>query len=121
MSDNPPRPPRRRLTTVREVCQEYIDRVLSTKTGLGWDTVRIRIAQFIVAKGDIGLDDLICDDLEKWIEERPDVESDWTKRGLAQTIKRPFSWAWNKGLIGCHPLKGVSYSQGERRKPNIAA
>ena len=60
---------------------------------------------------------LICDDLEKWIEDRPKCESPWTKKNLAQTIKRPFSWAWKKGLAVSNPLYGVSYSKGERGKP----
>ena len=52
-----PRPPRRRLTTVREVCQEYIARVLSTKTGQQWVTQRLRITEFIGVHGDLSLDD----------------------------------------------------------------
>jgi integrase len=75
------------------------------------------IGLFIAAKGDISMDDLIADDLEKFIEDHPAWKSGWTRLGAARTIKRPFSWAWNKGLIDRHPLKCVTYEQGERMKP----
>jgi site-specific recombinase XerD len=117
MSAKPPRPRRRRLETVREVCEEYLARALAGKTGAGWKTRRAEITRFIADRGDIAVDDLIADDLEKWIEDRPALASGHSKKRVAQTIKCCFSWCWKKGLIGSHPLKGVAYQPGERWKP----
>jgi integrase len=108
------RPPRRRLTTVADVCREYLERAPAGKT---WKTRRAEITQFIDARGDIGIEDLIADDLESFIEAHPAWKSNWTKKRVAQTIKCAFSFCWNKGLIGTHPLKGVSYQRGDRRRP----
>jgi integrase len=112
-----PRQPRRRLTTVREVCQEYLDRALAGKIGPGWTTIRVEVTGFMNAKGDIAIDDLICDDLEKYMEDNPRWRSGYTKKRVAGAIKRAFSFAWNKGLVGAHPLKGVSYAPGKRGEP----
>ena len=104
---------RNRLNSVREVCEAYLDRGIAGKDGGGWHSARVAVRQFMAAKGDITLDDLICDDLEQWIKSHSDWKSNWTKKRVAQSVKRAFSWAWNKGLIGSHPLKGVSYSAGD--------
>ena len=117
MSDNPLRPPRRRLNTAREVCQEYLDRVIAGKSGVGWMNARAEIVKFIAAKGDVLVEDLLCDDLEQFIEDRPTLKSNSTKKRVAQSIKRAFSWAANKNLIGSHPFKGVAYGRGDRGKP----
>ena len=118
MTAEAPRPRRPRLNTVREVCQEYIDRTVSAKGGkLGWETIKTRLVNFMADKGDITLDDLIADDLEKWIEEHPAWKSSWTKKNAAGAIKTAFEWALKKGLIGGHPFRGVSYSQGDRIEP----
>ena len=54
--------------------------------------------------------------LESWIEDRPRIASNWTKRCVAQIIRQPFAWCHNKGLIGSNPFKSVSYPKGERGK-----
>src|SRR5947207_1937430 len=92
-------PSPRRFTAVGQVCQEYLDRNQDTQKGRAWPAHRAEIAQFIAAKGDISVDDLIGDDLEKWIEDHKPWKSDWTRLRVARSIKRPFSWAWKKGLI----------------------
>jgi integrase len=62
------------------------------------------------------IEDLIPDDLEGWIESNAQFRSDWTRRRIAATIKRPFNWAIRKGLLGTNPFAGVSYSPGQRGK-----
>lgn len=113
MGENGKVPRRPRLSTVREVCQAYLDRVVADKPGNGWHNTRTAVRLFMDAKGDILLDDLICDDLESWIEQHADWKSPWTKKRIAQAVKRAFNWCWCKGLTNCHPLKGVSYPSGQ--------
>jgi integrase len=108
---------RRRLGTVADVIDEFLSRTKENQKGRIWDTHRTVLADFKAAKGLVAVDDLICDDLEKFIEDHPAWKSAWTKKRVAQTVKRAFSWCWLKGLIDRHPFKGVSYQQGERGKP----
>ena len=70
--------PRRRLTTVAEVCKEYLDRVQHMTRAM--KDRRTNILAFSAAKGHIAIDDLIADDLEKWIEDHPSWKSAWTRR-----------------------------------------
>jgi integrase len=113
MSDEPIRPRRQRLNTVREVCQAYLERGVGDKHGPGWDTVRVIVNGFMEVAGDLALDDLICDDLESWIEKHDGWKSNWTKKRVAVQVKRAFNWAEKKGLIIGNPLKGVSYPAGD--------
>jgi integrase len=118
MNESETRPPRRaRLTTVSEVCQEYLNRVVAGKIGKGWDGHRLQINQFMSGHGHIDIDDLIPDDLEGWIESHETWKSDWTKLRVASTIKRPFAWAFRKGLIDRHPFGDVNYPPGPRGRP----
>jgi integrase len=116
MSEAAPRPPRRRLATVAEVCKEYLNRAVGAKTGGGWKSVRAEIGKFVAAKGDIAIEDLLTDDLEQFIEDRPLLKSGWTKKRVAQIIKRAFSFCQKKGLIDRHPFASVSYQIGGRRE-----
>jgi integrase/recombinase XerD len=108
---------RRRLNTVREVCQEFLDRVLSVNTGSSYKTRRKEIVEFMDAHGELSVQDAISDDLEKYIEERDAWKSNYTKKRVAATIARPFSWAFRKGLIDRHPFIAVTYPRGERGRP----
>jgi hypothetical protein len=108
---------RRRLGTVREVIEEFLSRGYNGSKGQALKDYRFILRAFIDLKGDVKIDDLIADDLEKFIEDHKAWESDWTKMRVASTVKRAFSWAWRKGLIDRHPFIGVNYRPGERGKP----
>ncbi len=110
-------PGRRRLKSVADVINEFLSRTKEMQKGRIWDTHQVVLAEFVAAKGLVAVDDLIGDDLEKFIEDHAGWKSSWTKKRVAQTVKRAFSWCWLRGLIDRHPFKGVNYQQGERGKP----
>jgi site-specific recombinase XerD len=116
MSANTP-PHRQRLATVREVCEEYLARDDTALHGASRANLVATVKEFMAAKGNIAVTDLIGDDLEKWIEEHPAWKSPWTRMRVAGNVKRAFSWAWRKGLIASPPFMGVSYPAGEAREP----
>jgi integrase len=112
-----PSPGRRRLNTVREVCEEYLLRGQAGRSEPARQNARGNVAEFLTAHGDKLVADLIPDDLESWIEGHDAWVSDWTKMRVANVIKRVFAWAWQRGLIDAHPFKGVAFRPGERGKP----
>jgi len=89
--------PKSPLSTVREVCLEYLDRSAEPVNTFA----RRLILKFIAAKGEIKVQDLKQDDLRDWIEGR--WKANWAKRLIANHIKRAFRWAQYQGLIGFHP------------------
>src|ERR1051325_1919125 len=116
MSALPPRRPR--LNTVREVCLDYLNRDAAVSIENEFSRERRRIIlMFIAACGDITMDDLIADDLEKFVENNQGWRSSHTRLNGARIVKRALNWAWNKGLIDNNPLRGVTYPRGERFKP----
>lgn len=108
---------RERLNTVREVVRAYLVRTESNQGVKTFHDRRVLLLAFVASYGDMPITDLIPDDLEGWIEAHPDWKSDWTIMRVAQTVKRPFAWAWRKGLIERLPFASVSYPPGPRGKP----
>jgi integrase len=102
---NPPSPPDpRQMTTVGQVCEEYLDRELASQRRQHWAEFRGVVAKFIAEKGCVALTDLMASDIEKWIDDRQEWKSTWTRKRILQTLKRCFSWALKKCLISRLPF-----------------
>src|ERR1043165_9372376 len=64
--------------TVEEVCREYLRRVNLKRNGVGWVNERKVIIEFMDKFGQVLIEDLIPDDLEKWVSE--DHAESWRSR-----------------------------------------
>jgi integrase len=55
--------------------------------------------------------------LTSWLDENPQIKSDWTKVHVIAVLQRPFNWAVRQRLIPTNPFRGVSHRVGEPRRP----
>jgi integrase len=56
-------------------------------------------------------------DLAIWIGSQKQWKSQWTLRGVANAVQRPFNWAAKMKLIRDNPFDGVVFREGESRRP----
>lgn len=73
---------------------------------------------FIERYGSKAVEHCIPDDLQSWIDSKPEWDSPWTKRHKCQMIQAAFNWGAKMRIIDGNPFFGVVYEEGERR-PSI--
>ncbi len=100
-----------------ELFESYLQRTEAKQTARVFKERARLLRLFAGHVQDLPIGEMIADDLEAWIEGNPDWASDWTRLGVAGTIKRPFNWAVKKQLIACNPFASVSYPTGPRGTP----
>ena len=80
---------------------------------------RLTLQAFAEAHGFRTVDDRRCLPLHltNFIDGNPRWKSDWTKAQVAAVVQRPFNWAVRQRIIAANPYRGVSYREGEPRRP----
>jgi hypothetical protein len=50
--------------------------------------------------------------LTSWLEQNPQIKSDWTKAHVIAVIQRPFNWAVRQRLIPTNPFRESAIAKG---------
>ena len=54
--------------------------------------------------------------LTSWLDANPQWKSDWTINHVVATVKRPFDWAAQQGLVPANPFHHVNHRPGTPRR-----
>lgn len=104
-----------RPKTIREVVDLYMAHAKYSANAL---KIRTRFLRELVKDfGDCAVEACCPGDLVLWIHGHKSWASPWTVRTAARIVQRPFNWAAKLRLIASNPFYGVSYEEGEPRRP----
>lgn len=75
------------------------------------------LQRFAEAHGFRRIEDCRPFHLTQWLDQNRQWKSDWTLNHIVSTVKRPFDWACQQGLIRTNPFKPVNHRPGAPRRP----
>lgn len=103
--------------TVASVIDAYLDFAMRRDAPSTFYERKLYCQAFVDAHGWRLVRDCIPYHLSGWVDEHASWRSDWTRSYAIRTIKRPFNWAVQQGLIPKSPFAGVPHRPGRRRRP----
>lgn len=106
---------------VREVVGMYLSleaKIETRRARHAWEERERILRKFADQFGDLKLSECRKAHLKIWIENNPNLKSDWTRGRWCRTVQRVFNWAHDElDVIAKNPFKGVRYSKGKRGRP----
>lgn len=113
-------PAARVLATVPAVIDTYLDVAATQLAPRTLEEARRILAQFSHSYPRSEPTALRPADLVLWVNACRDWRSDWTRRRVMATVRRPFRWAYRLRLIDRDPFDGISHPPGSRGRPITA-
>ena len=103
--------------TVASIVDEFLGHAKRHYEGRSYDERRRVLERFVERHGFRRVADCCAVHLTRWLDEQEGWKSDWTLNTAVSTVKGPFDWAVQQGLILANPFKAVNHRPGQPRRP----
>lgn len=114
-SKNPPR--ESRVQTVASVIEQYLKLEVRNVAPSTYENKKFYLQLFAEEHGFREVAACGRIDLQTFIADHPEWESDWTISAAVNIVQRAFNWAADGGVIPVNPFKGYRHRTGEPRRP----
>ena len=103
--------------TVASVIDAFLEYAIHRDAETTFYERKLYLQAFAEAHGGRLVADCVAYHLTSWIDAHSSWQSDSTRSYAVRSVKRPFNWAVQQGLIPENPFAAVAHRPGRRRRP----